>query len=201
GTYMVAAPSAAVALDKMNVFYIGVPNPISVSAGGVAPSELSVSGSGGIKLSPKGGAGKYEVTATTPGSVTISVSAKTKDGMKPQGTFKFRVKKIPDPVAKVGGKSGNVDMKKIELSSIGGVVADLPGFDFEAKFVVTSFELTAVVKGVLKSEVCSGNSLSSAARQILATAGVGSKIFIENVKAKGPDGSIRNIPGVTIKVK
>ena len=102
-SYMVAAPSAAVALDKMNVFYIGVPNPISVSAGGVAPSELSVSGSGGIKLAPKGGAGKYEVTATTPGSVTISVSAKTKDGMKPQGTFKFRVKKIPDPVAKVGG--------------------------------------------------------------------------------------------------
>jgi gliding motility-associated protein GldM len=198
---MVAAPSAAVALDKMNVFYIGVPNPISVSAGGVAPSELSVSGSGGIKLSPKGGAGKYEVTATTPGSVTISVSAKTKDGMKPQGTFKFRVKKIPDPVAKVGGKSGNVDMKKIELGSIGGVVADLPGFDFEAKFVVTSFELTAVVKGVLKSEACSGNSLSSGARQILATAGVGSKIFVENVKAKGPDGSVRNIPGVTIKVK
>ncbi len=200
-SYMVAAPSAAVALDKMNVFYIGVPNPISVSAGGVAPSELSVSGSGGIKLAPKGGAGKYEVTATTPGSVTISVSAKTKDGMKPQGTFKFRVKKIPDPVAKVGGKSGNVDMKKIELSSIGGVVADLPGFDFEAKFVVVSFELTAVVKGVLKSEACSGNSLSSGARQILATAGVNSKIFVENVKAKGPDGSIRNIPGVTIKVK
>lgn len=199
-SYMVAAPSAAVALDKMNVFYIGVPNPISVSAGGVAPSELSVSGTGGIKLAPKG-AGKFEVTATTPGTVTINVSAKTKDGMKPQGSFKFRVKKIPDPVAKVGGKSGNVDMKKVELSAIGGVVADLPGFDFDAKFVVTEFELTAVVKGALKSEPCKGNSLSGGARAILSSAGVGSKIFIENVKAKGPDGSIRNIPGVTIKVK
>jgi gliding motility-associated protein GldM len=199
GSYMVAAPSAAVALDKMNVFYIGVPNPISVSAGGVAPTDLQVSATG-VKLTPKG-AGKFEVTATAPGTITINVSAKTKDGTKPQGSFKFRVKKIPDPVAKVGGKSGNVDMKKIELGSIGGVVADLPGFDFDAKFVVTSFELTAVVKGVLKSEACSGNSLSGGARQILATAGVGSKIFIENVKAKGPDGSIRNIPGVTIKVK
>ena len=199
GSYMVAAPSAAVALDKMNVFYIGVPNPISVSAGGVAPTDLQVSATG-VKLTPKG-AGKFEVTATAPGTITINVSAKTKDGTKPQGSFKFRVKKIPDPVAKVGGKSGNVDMKKIELGSIGGVVADLPGFDFDAKFVVTSFELTAVVKGVLKSEACGGNSLSGGARQILATAGVGSKIFIENVKAKGPDGSIRNIPGVTIKVK
>ena len=132
----------------------------------------------------------------------ISVSAKTKDGTKPQGPpVKFRVKKIPDPVAKVGGVSGSVDMKKIQLSSIGGVVADLPGFDFDAKFIVTSFELTAVVKGVLKSEVCTGNGLSSAARSILASAGVGSKVFIENVKAKGPDGSLRSIPGVTIKVK
>ncbi len=199
-TYMVAAPSAAVALDKMNVFYIGVPNPISVSAGGVAPTDLQVSGTGGIKLTPKG-AGKWEVQGLSPGEATINVSARTKDGTKPQGSFKFRVKKIPDPVAKVGGKSGNVDMKKVELSAIGGVVADLPGFDFDAKFVVTEFELTAVVKGALKSEPCKGNSLSGAARGILSSAGVGSKIFIENVKAKGPDGSIRNIPGVTIKVK
>ncbi|MFO0357852.1 MAG: gliding motility protein GldM [Sphingobacteriaceae bacterium] len=198
-TYMVAAPSAAVALDKMNVFYIGVPNPISVSAGGVAPTDLQVSATG-VKLTPKG-AGKYEVTATSPGTITINVSAKTKDGTKPQGSFKFRVKKIPDPVTKVGGQSGNVDMKKIQLSQIGGVIADLPGFDFDAKFVVTSFELSAVVKGALKSVPCSGNQLSGEARSILAAAGVGSKIFFENVKAKGPDGSVRNIPGVTIKVK
>jgi len=92
-------------------------------------------------------------------------------------------------------------MKKIQLSQIGGVIADLPGFDFDAKFVVTSFELSAVVKGALKSVPCSGNQLSGEARSILAAAGVGSKIFFENVKAKGPDGSVRNIPGVTIKVK
>lgn len=198
-TYMVAAPSAAVALDKMNVFYIGVPNPISVSAGGVAPTDLQVSATG-VKLTPKG-AGKYEVTATAPGTITINVSAKTKDGTKPQGSFKFRVKKIPDPVTKVGGQSGNVDMKKVQLSQIGGVIADLPGFDFDAKFVVTSFELSAVVKGALKSVPCTGNQLNGEARAILSSAGVGSKIFFENVKAKGPDGSVRNIPGVTIKVK
>ena len=64
-----------------------------------------------------------------------------------------------------------------------------------------SFELSAVVKGNLKSEACTGNNLSSGAKAVLASAGVGSKIFVDNVKAKGPDGTIRNIPGVTIKVK
>jgi gliding motility-associated protein GldM len=202
GEYMVAQAATAVEPEKMNVFYIGVPNPVMISAAGVAPTDVvaTISG-GGCKLISKGN-GKYEVMASTPGDAIITVSAKTKDGTKPQGPpKKFRVKRIPDPVAKVGGKTGNVDVKKIEVSAIGGVGAELAGFDFDARFVVVSFELSAVVKGALKSVVCPGNSLNAEARAILSSAGVGSKLFFENVKAKGPDGSIRNIPGVTLKIK
>ncbi len=202
GTYMVAAPATAVEAEKMNVFYIGVDNPIAVSAAGVSPTDLIVNATGGGVSKTGGAGGKFVLKFTTPGECSISVSAKTKDGNKPQGPpKKFRVKKIPDPVAKVGGKTGSVDMKKSELASIGGVGAELAGFEFDAKFIVISFELSAVVKGALKSEPCSGNNLSAGARTILSSAGVGSKIFVENVKAKGPDGTIRSIPGVTIKVK
>ncbi len=195
--YMVAAPAVAVQLTKMNVMYIGVDNPIMVSAAGVSPTDLQVniSGCGATKT---GGNGKFVVRATSPGTCMVSVSAKGKS----QGPAQpVRVKKIPDPVAKVGGKTGNVEVKKVELGQIGGVGAELAGFDFDAKFVVISFELSAVVKGALKSVACPGNSVNSEARSILSSAGVGSKIFFENVKAKGPDGTIRNIPGVTLKVK
>jgi gliding motility-associated protein GldM len=196
-SYMVAAPAVAVQLVKMNVMYIGVDNPIQVSAAGVSPTDLQVniSGCGATKT---GSGGKFVVRATSPGTCMVSVSAKGKSQGPP---IPIRVKKIPDPVAKVGGKTGNVDVKKIELGQIGGVGAELAGFDFDAKFSVVSFELSAVVKGALKSVVCPGNSLSSEARSILSSAGVGSKIFFENVKAKGPDGTVRNIPGVTLKVK
>ncbi len=195
--YMVAAPAVAVQLTKMNVMYIGVDNPIQVSAAGVSPTELQVnlSGCGATKT---GSNGKFVVRATSPGTCMVSVSAKGKSQGPAQAV---RVKKIPDPVAKVGGKTGNVEVKKVELGQIGGVGAELAGFDFDAKFIVISFELSAVVKGALKSVVCSGNSVNSEARGILNSAGVGSKIFFENVKAKGPDGTIRNIPGVTLKVK
>ncbi|MEO6302437.1 MAG: GldM family protein, partial [Bacteroidia bacterium] len=197
GTYMVAAPAVAVQLVKMNVMYIGVDNPIQVSAAGVSPTDLQVniSGCGATKT---GSGGKFVVRATSPGTCMVSVSAKGKSQGPAQA---IRVKKIPDPVAKVGGKTGNVEVKKVELGQIGGVGAELAGFDFDAKFIVVSFELSAVVKGALKSVGCPGNSLSSEARSILSSAGVGSKIFFENVKAKGPDGTVRNIPGVTLKVK
>ncbi len=201
-TYMVAPPSVAIEPEKMNVFYIGVPNPINISAAGVAPTELVVTASGAGSSISGGVGGKYELTCTTQGECLISVSAKTKDGVKPQGSpKKFRVKKIPDPVAKVGGKTGDAIFKKAELSTIGGVGTDLGQFDFDVKFVVVSFDVSAVIKGGIKIESCTGNSLNSGAQDILRQAQVGAKIWFDNVKCKGPDGLIRSINGVTIKVK
>jgi gliding motility-associated protein GldM len=56
-SYMVARPSVVVSPTKMNVLYMGVPNPISVSAPGVAASNLHVSISSG---SLSGSNGSYE---------------------------------------------------------------------------------------------------------------------------------------------
>src|ERR1035437_1843852 len=190
----------------MNVFYIGVPNPITVGAAGIAPGDLVVSGSGGgISLKPTG-PGKYIVSATseTPkgGEAKIMVSAKTKDGVKPQGPPQlFRVKRIPDPVTKVDGKKGTAEIKKLEVGGIGGILAVLEGFDFEASFVVISYEFTAVVKGTPIVATGNNNQLTPQMKDALGKVSTGSKVFIDAVKAKGPDGTIRNIPGVTLKVK
>ncbi len=201
-SYMVAPPSVAVEPEKMNVFYIGVPNPIAVSAAGVAPSELVVNVSGGgAKLISKG-PGQFDVVCTSPGECNISVSQKTASGTKPQGPpKKFRVKKIPDPVAAVAGKKGTTDIKKIEVGGIGGVQALLEGFDFQANFLVVSYELTAIIKGSPYVATGQGPGLTSEMKAKLGQITTGGKIFIDNVKAKGPDGTIRSIPGVTLKVK
>lgn len=202
--YMVAAPSVAVSPEKMNVFYIGVDNPIAVSAAGVSPTDLVVSASGGgMTIKPNGAGGKYIIRATSETKDgKISVSAKTKDGTKPQGPpLVFRVKRIPDPVAAVAGKKGTADIKKSEVSGAGGVIALLEGFDFQANFVVTSFDFTAVIKGQAVAYSGQGPGLTGDMKSALGKVSTGSKIFIDNVKAKGPDGSVRSIPGVTLKVK
>ena len=200
--YMVAAPSVAVSPTSMNVFYIGVDNPISVSAAGVSPTDLVVSGTGGISIKPNGAGGKYIVRATSPGKINISVSAKTKDGTKPQGPpIEFRVKKIPDPVPSVAGKKSGMDIKKSEAQGIGGVLALLEGFDFQANFVVVSYEFGAVIKGQYVSAQGNSPSLTSEMKGALAKVTSGSKIYFENVKAKGPDGTVRNIGTLSLKVK
>ena len=89
--------TVAIAADKMNVFYIGVENPITLSAAGVPSSQLKVTSTG---LDMKGTGAKRIVTAKRKGIATITLSG----GGLAKTEFKFRVKRIPDPVVKCAGK-------------------------------------------------------------------------------------------------
>lgn len=201
GEYMVAKPAAAVSPDKMNVFYIGVDNPVTITAAGVAPENLSVNISGGGG-SISGSRGKYVVKVSTPGECNVSVSAKYGTTSKPMGApFKFRVKRVPDPVAYVGAIKGDGIMTKAEVAGIRGVFAKMENFDFDLSFTVVSFVMSMNVNGVYVDYKASGPSVTADMSKLLGSAKTGTKVFFEQINVKGPDGSVRKIPGVNIKVK
>ena len=198
--YMVARPAAAVSPEKMNVFYIGVDNPVAISAAGVAPTDLTPSMSGG-SLVRAGAPGKYTVRVTTGTEATINVGAKVNGNNQNMGSFKFRVKRVPDPVAFFAGKKGDDKISKAELMGAAGVIAKLENFDFDLTFNVTGFEISAMVGGLLQSGASEGNRLSSQQIGILKNVKSGGKVYIEAVRAKGPDGTLRKIPGVNLKIQ
>ena len=138
---VIAEPSEAViSADKMNVFYVGVTNPISVAAAGVSTNALKVSCSGGGCNMTKSSNGKYNIKVSQPGATaTITVSG----GGLQATRFEYRVKRIPDPVAIVGGgptKRGGA-MPAGTFRGQKGVAAILENFDFEARCNLQSFEL------------------------------------------------------------
>ncbi len=188
GTYMVAAPSVAVSADQMKVFYAGVVNPVSISAAGVSPTDLVITASGGgAKYISKGG-GKYEFTFVSTGTCNITVAAKTKDGTKAQGpAVPFKVKPLPKPELKIASKFSPQELKKGEIALVGGLGAGANGFEFQANFVVQAWEVTGKSKGKLAQFAGNGPSLSPEAQNLLRTADVGSKVYID-AKVKGPDG-------------
>src|ERR1700761_8843192 len=106
-TYQVAKPSAVVSPDKMLVLYIGVPNPVSVSAPGIPKDKIKISINNGAVT---GSNGAYTANVTTPGTATVTVSGTIGDGPTAHnvtlGATEFRVKRIPDPKAQFGGKGG-----------------------------------------------------------------------------------------------
>ena len=105
-SYEVGKGSVTVSATKMNVFYIGVPNPIKVSAAGVSSNDVKVSvGGGGQGSLTRGkGTGEYVVTVKKPAPLgqecEVRVNAK---GLNEKALF--RVKRIPDPVAKLSGNT------------------------------------------------------------------------------------------------
>lgn len=195
--YMVGSTGASIQLDKMNVFYIGVPNPITVSAAGYSLQDISVQIDGAdVKPDAQAGIGHYIVTATKPGKVMANINAKTEAGVKKVGAMEVRVKFIPDPVAEVGGKSSG-GIASSTLKAQIGVVADLKNFDFDTRFVVTSYEISMIPKrGELQGPFKSSGPYLNKDRDIIdliKRSKPGDRVFIEDIKARGPDGRIRTL--------
>jgi gliding motility-associated protein GldM len=201
--YMVGSAGASIQLDKMNVFYIGVPNPITVSAAGVPLENIALS-IPGANLSSTA-KGKYDVTVGQPGKVTATVSAKMPDGTsKTMGTMEIRVKRIPDPQARIAGKaSGYIPANVLKAQT--GVIAALDGFDFDAKFQVISFRMGHTPRrggDYWESTKLATNAyFTDEMKARLNVIKPGDKVFFDDIKARGPDGSVRSLNGITFTIQ
>jgi gliding motility-associated protein GldM len=192
--YTVAAPFATVTPTKMNVFYIGVDNPVVASAAGVSAGKLNVTMTNG---NITGSGGNYNVRVSQQGEAIVTVAA---DG-KSYGKFPFRVKMIPDPIASVGSLEGNGNMSAGELRVQRGVIAKLKNFDFDAKFEVLSYDMVfAARRQDLAVSKGNGPLFNQQMIGYLQQAKPGDLIYVENLRVRGPDGTVRSIPGITIKV-
>jgi hypothetical protein len=74
-----------------------------------------------------------------------------------------------------------------------GINCVLENFDFDLKFNITSFTMGANIKGNYMEANCSGPAFNSQAKDILSRLGTGAKVFFDNIKAKGPDGTSRTL--------
>ncbi len=200
-SYSVFQPMATVAATNMNVFYRGLDNPISVSVPGYSHAQISVGISAGHTLT-SAGAGTYIVKPGAGREATISVSATGPDGQrKTMGSSQFRIRTVPTPVAKFAGvQGGNIDKAVILANPV--ATADMGDFVFEGvRFSITSFNFVMAERsGVLTTLAQRGNRLDGAALARVQAATRGQRIFIENIMARGPDGSNHNLGSVILRV-
>lgn len=198
-SYQVANPSLTVSPTKMNVFYKGVENPVSISAPGVPADKIRPSiSNGSIRKSGK----DYIVTVKSGNEAIVSVSATLPDGSTASmGKVPFRVKTVPNPAPFFAGKGqGDDKVKKSELTAAQGVAARMENFDFDLKFAVTQFKLTMIVGGTPIEKMSKGNRVTGEMKTMLSKAKRGQKIYIEDIRAKGPDGTIRKLGSIALKV-
>lgn len=195
---MVGSAGASMQLDKMNVFYIGVPNPITVTAAGYSLEDVSISIPGATVTST--GKGTYTVVVTQPGKVSAAINAKTAQGVAKVGGMDVRVKRIPDPVAKLGGKISGGMPASIYRAQL-GVAAVLENFDFDTKFEIVGYDFSYQQKRAdYQGPFHMNNSYfaNEAKKYTENMAKPGDRVYIDNVRAKGPDGTVRSLNSITL---
>lgn len=189
--YTVGTPGgSAVMLDKMNVFYRGLDNPVTISSGtGWDKTNASISGAGAT-MTRSSGPGKFNVRVTQLGTAKITVNA---DGKV--SSYDFRVKDVPDPVLMVGPSDGG-RVQSVVFKNQRFARAELKDFLFDYRYNIVSASVYFAGAGFPDVQTASINSGNlSALESMLQRCVPGTTVTFDNVRVQGPGGPVKSIPG------
>ena len=206
-SYTVMEPSATISPTMMNVLYAGINNPISISVPGVPMSAVSATMTNGT-LTRTG-----DTWVAKPSQVgaeaVINVSADIDGRSQQVGSMKFRVRKLPDPVAFIKFKTaGGTDRYKGGKPFQKALLIEAPGLDaaidddmLNIDFKVLGFETVFFDQmGNAMPEVSNGANFSQRQRDNFRRLSRGKRFYISRIRAIGPDGIERTLSPVEVIV-
>ena len=196
--YIVGQANASVGLDKMNVLYVGVPNPVTIAASGGGDDKVKVTITGGGGTYVKKGPGKFDVfvtTVTDDCKINLDIEGKV-------SSFPFRVRTIPEAQAYVGGQPSGAQINAGSFRAQGGVGAGIKNFPFELEYDVVGFTFTCDTDDDIVSIPNQGAAFSAQVRNAINQyVQAGRMVTIEDIRVKGPDGRTNKAPSLLYYIK
>jgi hypothetical protein len=112
------------------------------------------------------------------------------------------LKSVPDPVAKFAGKTpADGVVRKAELTAALGVIADLEDFVFDLKYPIKSFDITVIKGSNVKTLESSSNRLTGDQKELLSSVRRNDIVIVENIRAQAPDGTVRKLGSINLRVR
>ena len=184
--YQVGVSSTVISPTKMNVMYIGVDNPIEILMSGVPSEKITATMTNG-SITKSGN--EWIAKPNSPGNARISVRGEVDKKQVDGGYMDFRIKMLPTPIAKIGGRpGGNID--KNVLVSSPGVGAELDDFLFDLRYQVTQFNVGILTPQGERVAESKSAAFTDAQKSLISGVTKGAKVFISNIKARGPAGVV-----------
>ncbi len=198
--YTVGSANASIALDKMNVLYIGVDNPVTIAASGGGDDKVNATISGGGGSISRVGGGKWVARVTQQSDdciINVTVDGRT------MGAMKFRVRQIPGAQATIGGAISGENIAAGTFRAQGGVAAWIKDFPFDLKYTVTQFTLsTDTDEGDIAEAQVQGNAFNAKAAQIIRDhVKAGKTVYIDNIRVQGEDGQNKKVASLVYYIK
>jgi gliding motility-associated protein GldM len=198
--YIVVPRTLTVAPLKMNILYSGLKNPVSINAPGV-PSELITPSISKGKMTKRED-GTYDVEVPTgEKTVTITAVARIGENTMDLGSFLFRIKRVPDPVAKIANMTDG-QIEKNRLIGARAIIPELVDFDFaDFNYEIVSYQMSTYRGGDLQTTgTIKGNVFNETAMNFIKNAAKGQKLYFERIQAKGPDGTMRTLNPINLEI-
>jgi len=200
--YSVGLPNVVVSPTAMNVLYQGIDNPIDISVPGIGSDKLTARMTNGDikKGTLKNYRGEWIAQPKVVGEkALVTVSANIDGKVQSFPPVEFRVRKIPDPVAKFAGLSeGNLSRSVAAVQQV--VSAVLENFEFDLTYTITGFTVSVNDKGFDITEQSTNNKLTDKQKGLIGNLRAGQKLYIEKITAVGPDGRTRNLSPIILKI-
>ena len=118
------------------------------------------------------------------------------------GSQTYRVKRVPDPVARINGQDeGARNIDKNTLANAGGLLVSMKDFEFQLSIKIGSFSLQ-ISKGQELTNVMrsSSNRFTDDMFQNIKRCKRGDKVFIQDIVAQMPDGN-RSLGDMILTIK
>ncbi len=206
--YTVIEPAATVSATMMNVLYAGINNPISISVPGVAQNAVSATMTNG-SLTRSGD--HWNAHPSKVGAeCVITVTATMEGRAQKVGSTTFRVRKLPDPTAFIAYKDakgnenhykGSKPFSKALLLAAKGLDAAIDDDLLNVNYTVVDFE-TVVFDSMGNAMPEKSNGSNFSERQVTSFRRLsrGKRFYITRIRAKGPDGIVRDISPMEVIV-
>lgn len=198
---VVARPAVAMEVVKLNVFYIGVDNPLRIAVANYPADEIQAELKGAGTISGKNG--DYTVRVTEPGEVSIVITHKTGGVVDFSAVNKYRVKRIPDPAPKLDGQYNSRAVPADLMLQSKGISPILENFDLDIACEVISFEVTylpAQMDPTTWQNI--GGQWNNAVKDAIKLAKPGDAYFFDDITVKCPgDLQPRNLGGLSYKIR
>ena len=190
--------ACAISLDNQNVLMVGFDNPATIVMRGVPEEKIRIRASPNLSLKKERGS-RYTIRASQPGEGTITVEG---GALQPQ-TFRYRVKRMPDPVLRLGAQYRSGTMGNGAFKAQGGLAAVIENFDIDARCEIISYKVTHLRNGqVLAAATNSGGRYSPEVRAIIDEACPGDTYLFGEVSARCPgDTEPRYLDGLVFSIK
>ncbi len=199
GNYLVSQPSVVISPTKMNVFYEGVENPVEISVPGIPSENLRVNISN-ARITRRGTGYVVQPNAGSAGrEAVVTVAARVNNADRNLGRKEFRIKRVPDPIAKVNDQRDGAIPKALLMAQL-GVVADMENFEFDLRFRVTQFSVSTIRNGYVVDAVSNSNLFTDEQKDLMRATVRGQRVFIQDIQAVGPDGRRRALGSITLLV-